>query len=345
MANFDPALLRPGARGDREPQRHAGARLRRPLQRHGPRGRGRARRTSCSACPNGNSPAVLAVPAGAPRGFYPNRHLFAPRFSFAWTPTGSSEMAVRGGVGLFYDRPEGNLLFGGGGNGPRQQPALRRAARSTRTATSPPPAAAPCPRRRRSGNIAAIDPDLQVPRSWNWSLSVQRELPWGLFGEIGLRRQPRARTCSASPTSTSPRSRMLGGQRRAARRPARQHELPAALQGLLGDLPVRLGRPSSSYHALQLFLSKRRGSLRWTRELHAQPLATTRAATTTARRRLLRLSSTSTATGGRATSTARTSWSAPGPGSSRSSRSRRASGACWAAGRSAASAATSRARR
>ena len=72
--------------------------------------------------PNGNSPAVLAVPAGAPRGFYGTQHLFAPRFSFAWTPTGDADTAVRGGIGLFYDRPEGNLLFGGANNGPVNNP-------------------------------------------------------------------------------------------------------------------------------------------------------------------------------------------------------------------------------
>src|SRR5712691_9617122 len=45
--------------------------------------------------PTGNSPLALAVPADAPRGFYDDRHLLAPRFSFAWTPTGNSDTAVR----------------------------------------------------------------------------------------------------------------------------------------------------------------------------------------------------------------------------------------------------------
>jgi len=61
--------------------------------------------------PSGNSAAVLAVPAGAPRGIYNPQHLFAPRFSFAYAPFNDNKTAIRGGFGIFYDRPEGNLIF------------------------------------------------------------------------------------------------------------------------------------------------------------------------------------------------------------------------------------------
>jgi hypothetical protein len=35
--------------------------------------------------PNGDSPQVLAVPAGAPRGLYDTARVFAPRLGFAWS--------------------------------------------------------------------------------------------------------------------------------------------------------------------------------------------------------------------------------------------------------------------
>src|SRR5260370_41414728 len=134
--------------------------------------------------PIGSTPAVLAVPAGVPRGFYQNQNLFAPRFSFAWSAADDGKTAIRGGVGLFYDRPEGNLLFGGGANGTLNDPPYNLSAQYENGNLAAPgggsvPAPAPL------GAIAAVDPNLKVPREWNWSISFQRELPRAVFGEIG----------------------------------------------------------------------------------------------------------------------------------------------------------------
>jgi len=126
----------------------------------------------------------MSVPAGAPRGFYGDHHLLAPRFSFAWTPTGNAETAVRGGIGLFYDRPEGNLLFGGANNGPLNNPPYNLSAQYQNGNLSA-PGGGTVPAPTALGTIAALDPKLTVPRSWNWSLTIQRELGCGIFTEIG----------------------------------------------------------------------------------------------------------------------------------------------------------------
>ena len=34
-------------------------------------------------------------------------------------------------------------------------------------------------------SIDSIDPNLKIPRTWQYSLTVQREVRWGIFGEIG----------------------------------------------------------------------------------------------------------------------------------------------------------------
>jgi hypothetical protein len=211
--------------------------------------------------PNATDPAVLAVPAGAPRGFYPSQHLFAPRLSFAWTPTGAADTAVRGGVGLFYDRPEGNLLFGGGGNGPVNSPPYVLSSQYENGNLSAPgggrvPALAPL------GAVASIDPELDVPRVWNWSLSVQRELPWGLFGEVGYIGS-RGQNLLWQPDINNPSFADLAAN---AALPAAQRANTNFLRPYKGysSILMVISDAASSYHAMQLFLSKRRGALRWT---------------------------------------------------------------------------------
>ena len=44
--------------------------------------------------------------------------VFGPRFGFAYDVTGNSDFVLRGGVGLFYDRPDGNTVFSTPGNPP-----------------------------------------------------------------------------------------------------------------------------------------------------------------------------------------------------------------------------------
>jgi hypothetical protein len=211
--------------------------------------------------PTGNTPLSLSVPAGAPRGFYPDRHVFAPRLSFAWTPTGSSETAVRGGFGLFYDRPEGNLLFGGASNGPVNNPPYVLSSRYENGNLSAPgggsvPAPAPI------GQIDSIDSNLKVPRSWNWSVSVQRALPWGIFGEIGYVGS-KGQNLLRQPDINQPSFEVLQAN---AALPAAQRANTNFLRPYKGysQIRMRLSDGDSSYHALQVYLSRRRGAFRWT---------------------------------------------------------------------------------
>ncbi len=46
---------------------------------------------------------------------FPDKKNFAPRFGFAWDPTGSGKTSMRGGFGVFYDilKGEDNLQFNG----------------------------------------------------------------------------------------------------------------------------------------------------------------------------------------------------------------------------------------
>ena len=53
-------------------------------------------------------PIVLAGQDGTPRGLTTSdRNNFAPRFGFAWRPTGKNSLVVRGGYGLYYGATDG----------------------------------------------------------------------------------------------------------------------------------------------------------------------------------------------------------------------------------------------
>ena len=106
----------------------------------------------------------------------------------------------------------------------------------------------------------ALDPSLNIPRVWNWSLGVQRELPfWGLFGEVSyvgnkgeqLLRQPDINR----PTSTSSRPTRPG--------PKYTTNYLRPYKGF-SNIRLRLTDAWSNYNALQMFLSRRRGNLNFT---------------------------------------------------------------------------------
>jgi hypothetical protein len=126
--------------------------------------------------PAGNSARVLAVPVGGPSTIFNSQGILTPRLSFSYSL--NAKTAVRGGVGQFVDRPEGNLQINMISNPPfaysvdYQNGNLSNPSGATAAARGP------------FAGMSVIDQDLKFPKMWNWSLGVQRELPWGILSEV-----------------------------------------------------------------------------------------------------------------------------------------------------------------
>jgi hypothetical protein len=97
----------------------------------------------------------------------------APRFGMAYDVTGEQRVVVRGGAGLFFDRPSGNSVFAQVLNPPNLRNVTVRNGqlRSLGTSLSPP-----------ALNVFEYDSDL--PASIQWNSGVQMTLPWAMALDV-----------------------------------------------------------------------------------------------------------------------------------------------------------------
>jgi hypothetical protein len=133
---------------------------------------------------------------------------FGPRFGFAWSPGNSSKWSIRGGYGIYFNRSEEELalqnltpppfaITGGGVGNIGLSPSFT-APYTAVTGQSIPnqfPFTAPAPGAAVNFNniepfsLNVVDPNLTVPYSQNYNLTVERQLPASMilsFGYVGL---------------------------------------------------------------------------------------------------------------------------------------------------------------
>jgi hypothetical protein len=127
--------------------------------------------------PNG---VLLASRGEIPKGVTRSPGVaFMPRFNFAWSVRSDGDVVLRGGAGLFYNRPMGNYQYHAGGMPPNVYNTTAYFY--------------DVPGGLTLGSLPTIDPfshlgasyvdsqdarSIHVPRTWTWSLAVAKRLPW-----------------------------------------------------------------------------------------------------------------------------------------------------------------------
>ncbi|MEZ5307344.1 MAG: carboxypeptidase-like regulatory domain-containing protein [Pyrinomonadaceae bacterium] len=181
--------------------------------------------------------------------------LFAPRFGFAYDLTGKGNLIGRGGFGIFYDRPQGNLVYDYNQNPPTTEISifdfglLSNISSTVSTINVP--------------TIRAMEPDAKVPSTYAFNLGLQYKLPFNSIFDIAYvgsmgHHLPRYRQINATPFGS-------------AFLPENQDPTKAAAADGRNALPSQLYRPmlgfadiryaefaeNSNYHSMQTSISRR----------------------------------------------------------------------------------------
>ena len=203
--------------------------------------------------PGFGSAVFNQIPSGAPRGLYSVENNFGPRLGFAYQA--GAKTVLRGGYGIFYNRPQGNLTF----SQVNLPPFLQISQFENGNIENPGGATgvlAPF------SDISAITPNLRNSYAEQFSFSIQQQLPLDIFletsyvGNLGraLLRQP---DINYPDFDLLNRNAALPSSQRAAVNTLRPYQGYSSITQYRSD-------STSNYHALQVYASKRTGAVQAT---------------------------------------------------------------------------------
>jgi hypothetical protein len=201
---------------------------------------------------------VFQAGKGIEQGLYRTRGVhIAPRFGFAYDVFGGQRMVVRGGAGVFYDRPQGNTVFDLVQNPPTTIQQTLFFGKISEVGTGQVLLAPP--------SLVAIDREGKIPTTYAYNLGVQYKLPFesvldlsyvGTSGQHLLQRRSinapayGAAYLAQNQDKTSTGSATVPGAR------ALPVDLLRPYQGF-GQIQYIEPSTSSNYHSLQSSINRR----------------------------------------------------------------------------------------
>jgi len=206
---------------------------------------------SANPCP---SLGLAGGSTGINRSLQRNRNnLIAPRLGIAWDVTGSGKTAVRAGVGEFFNREH---LQTGGASNPPFSSSVSFVVRPL-DANCDPNTDPNCPTPGFGTPSSGLDPSGLLPNTWQWNLTVERELWRNTKLEVGYVGSRGIHLLSFSNVMQVPEA----GRLEFARHP-NDNSLQASLRpfgAAFGNqnLPIIGHHGDSIYHSLQTQLTSR----------------------------------------------------------------------------------------
>ena len=185
---------------------------------------------------------AMAGEDGVPRGLYTaDKNNFAPRVGFVWDPWKDGKTAVRGGFGMYFDRPVMNSTRDQAASPPFVRTVVLSNGRvenpGSGTASTAPP-----------GGFEALDRNLKAPTVYQWSLGVQRMLPWNVIFDVNfIANEARNLLRVRELNYVTPGANGLAGTPVNANRPYRGY----------GRITMNETSAESDYQGLQVQLNKR----------------------------------------------------------------------------------------
>jgi hypothetical protein len=108
---------------------------------------------------------------------------FSPRFGFAWRPRARHSLVARGGYGVYFNTSVYNVIAGN----MAQQPPFAEVLNASSSTSAPLNLMTAFLSASAQSNTStfAINPDYRIGYAQTWNVSLQNDLPFGMFATVG----------------------------------------------------------------------------------------------------------------------------------------------------------------